>query len=112
MPAAALALRVPIGEGLAGWVAVNRHTIVNSHTDLDLGMLASELGLGACTATPVFALGNLAGVLSVYLPAGRKFTDSEVRAVGAFSQMIGLVMAQPQIAIVPDVISGLTAKAS
>jgi putative nucleotidyltransferase with HDIG domain len=112
MPASVLALRVPIGEGLAGWVAVNRHTIVNSHADLDLGALASELGLGACTATPVFALGNLAAVLSVYLPAGRRFSDNDVRAVGAFSQMIGLVMAQPQIAIVPDVITGLTKKAS
>ena len=28
---------VRFGEGLSGWVAANRHTIVNSHADLDLG---------------------------------------------------------------------------
>jgi putative nucleotidyltransferase with HDIG domain len=112
MPAAVLSLRVPIGEGLAGWVAVNRHTIVNSHADLDLGPLASDLGLGACTATPVFALGNLVGVFSVYLPAGRRFTDHEVRTVGALSQMIGMAMAQPQIALVTNIVSNRPAKVS
>jgi putative nucleotidyltransferase with HDIG domain len=91
--------RVPIGEGLVGWVAVNRHTIVNSPADLDLGEAARELGLGICTATPVFALGDLRGVVSVYLPTPRRFSDSEVRAVGALAQMIGMTMAQRQFAI-------------
>jgi putative nucleotidyltransferase with HDIG domain len=93
------ARRVPMGEGLAGWVAVNRHTIVNSHADLDLGDAARELSLGLCTATPVFALGDLRGVVSVYLPAPRRFSESEVRAVGALAQMMGMTMAQRQFAI-------------
>jgi putative nucleotidyltransferase with HDIG domain len=96
---AAASLRVPIGEGLAGWVAVNRHTIVNSHADLDLGDAARELGLGVCTAAPVFALGDLRGVVSVYLPAQRRFSDNGVRAVGALAQMMGMTMAQKQFAI-------------
>jgi hypothetical protein len=103
MSAAILALKVPIGEGLAGWVAVNRHTIVNSHANLDLGELADDLGLEACTAAPVFALGTLVGVLSVYMPAGRRFSDAEVRAVGALSQILGLTITQRQFAIEPGV---------
>ena len=90
---------MPIGEGLAGWVAVNRHTIVNSHADLDLGDAARELGLGVCTATPVFALGDLRGVVAVYLPTPRRFSESEARAVGALAQMMGMTMAQQQFAI-------------
>ena len=39
------ALRLRVGEGLAGWVAANRHTIVNSTPDLDIGDTAVELGL-------------------------------------------------------------------
>jgi putative nucleotidyltransferase with HDIG domain len=99
MPPPVMSLRVPVGEGLAGWVAVNRHTIVNSHADLDLGDVARELGLGACTATPVFVLGELRGVVAVYLPSPKRFSEGEARAVGALAQMIGMMMAQQQFAI-------------
>lgn len=87
-------LRITVGEGLAGWVAANRHTIINSHADLDLGLAAHDLGLRACTATPVFAFGDLAGVLSVYLPGERRFSDAEVRTVGAIAQEIGIALAR------------------
>ncbi len=105
MPPPVMSLRVPVGEGLAGWVAVNRHTIVNSHADLDLGDVARELGLGSCTATPVFVLGELRGVVAVYLPSPRRFSESEARAVGALAQMMGMTMAQQQFAIGTGVIA-------
>ncbi len=114
MPAPVMSLRVPVGEGLAGWVAVNRHTIVNSHADLDLGGdVARELGLGACTATPVFVLGELRGVVAVYLPFQRRFSEGEARAVGALAQLMGMAMAQQQFAIGTGVIgdSGVSADA-
>jgi GAF domain-containing protein len=112
LPASVMTLRVPVGEGLAGWVAVNRHTIVNSHADLDLGDVARELGLGFCTATPVFALGELRGVVSVYLPSQRRFSESEARAVGALAQMMGMTMAQQQFAIGTGVIADAGVRAS
>jgi len=99
LPPPVMSLRVPVGEGLAGWVAVNRHTIVNSHADLDLGDVARELGLGACTASPVFVLGDLRGVVAVYLPSPRRFSEGEARAVGALAQVMGMTMAQQQFAI-------------
>lgn len=111
MPPPVLAMRVPVGEGLAGWVAVNRHTIVNSHADLDLGDTARELGLGSCTASPVFVLGELRGVLAAYLPSPRRFSESEARAVGALAQMIGMTMAQQQFAIGTGVIADATPSA-
>jgi GAF domain-containing protein len=104
MPPPVMSLRVPVGEGLAGWVAVNRHTIVNSHADLDLGDVARELGLGACTATPVFVLGELRGVVAVYLPSPKRFSEGEARAVGALAQVMGMTMAQQQFAIGTGVI--------
>ncbi|MEP7305969.1 MAG: HD domain-containing phosphohydrolase [Acidobacteriota bacterium] len=92
-------LRLRVGEGLAGWVAANRHTIVNSTPDLDIGDAAVELGLLACTAVPVFALGNLVAVLSVYLPSPRGFSEADVRAVGALAQEIGLHFARFELEI-------------
>ena len=77
-----------IGEGLSGWVAATRHTIVNSHADLDLGDAAHRLGLTSCTSTPVFALGNLAAVFAVY--AHRPLSAVEARAIGRLGQEIGM----------------------
>jgi putative nucleotidyltransferase with HDIG domain len=88
------ALKVRVGEGLAGWVAANRHTIVNSEAGLDLGDAADRLALQSCTATPVFALGTLVGVLSVYSPAARGFTADEVRVIAAVAQEIGSEIAR------------------
>jgi putative nucleotidyltransferase with HDIG domain len=84
-------LRLRIGEGLAGWVAANRRTIVNSDPGLDLGDRVLDLGLRACMATPVFALGDLVGVLAVYLPRG--FSEPDVRWIGRLAQDIGLDLA-------------------
>ena len=87
-------VRLQVGEGLSGWVAANRHTMVNSDPDLDLGDAGMRLGLRACTSTPVFAFGNLVGVLSVYLPESRGFSDSHVRVIGALAQELGLEFAR------------------
>jgi putative nucleotidyltransferase with HDIG domain len=83
---------VPLADGLVGWVAAHRHTIVNSHADLDLGDAAEPLNLAVCTAVPVFAFGTLAGVLTFYLGAGLQFTTDDVRRLGILGQRIGLTL--------------------
>ncbi len=83
-------LRVRLGEGLVGWVAAYRHTIVNSDPGLDLGDDAGRLGLGVCTAMPVFALGDLVGVLAVYLRRPSRFSEADVRRIGVLAQEIGI----------------------
>jgi len=85
---------LPVGRGLSGWVAANRSTIRNSDPALDFRELASKLGLGACTSTPVFALGELVGVLSVYLTKKNGFSDQDVRLVCSLGQEIGLKIAR------------------
>ena len=85
-----LSLRLPIGAGVSGWVAANRHTIVNSPADLDLGELAARVGLRACVSTVAFALSQLACILTVYSPAAEGLSSRDVRLVGALAQEIGL----------------------
>lgn len=85
---------LPIGRGLSGWVAANRSTIRNSDPTLDFRELSGILGLGACTSTPVFALGELVGVLSVYVKKKNGFSDRDVRLVCSLAQEIGLKIAR------------------
>jgi putative nucleotidyltransferase with HDIG domain len=99
---AVASLRLRVGEGLAGWVAANRHTIANSDPDLDLGDAAHQLGFRACTATPVFALGTLVGVLAVYLRQPRGFSKADVRWIGRLAQEIGLDLAGCDDDVVPS----------
>jgi len=86
----------PIGAGLSGWVAAHRHTIVNSSADLDLGEAALARGFRACVSTPVFVLGDLAGVLTVYRKGEGAFTRDEVRLIGALAQRVGMNLAQAE----------------
>jgi putative nucleotidyltransferase with HDIG domain len=87
--AAAARIRLQMGDGIVGWVAVHRHSVVNSDPDLDLGDAAVTLGLRSCTVTPVMAFGELVGVLAVYLPQRRGFSDADVRVVGELAQELG-----------------------
>jgi hypothetical protein len=88
---------VRLGEGLVGWVAAHRHTIVNSHADLDLGDAANCIDLGACTAVPVFAFGTLVGVLTFYLPKPARFTPEQVPQLGVIAQQTGMALIAPSV---------------
>jgi putative nucleotidyltransferase with HDIG domain len=90
-------LRLRVGEGLSGWVAANRHTIVNSPPDLDLGDAALHIGLRSAVSTIVYALGNLVGVLTVYSSRPNGFSNDDVRLIGALAQELGLEIARTQI---------------
>src|SRR5262249_37762616 len=83
-----------MGEGVSGWVAAHRYRIVNSDPALDLGDAAPVLDLRSCMSVPVFAFGELVGVLTVYLPKPRGFSERELRVVGSLAQEIGLDVAR------------------
>ena len=82
--------QVRVGSGLAGWVAANRHTIINSPPDLDLVAGVAEAGIRKCVCTPVFACGTIAGVLTAYTSRAEGFSERDVRLAGAIAQEIGL----------------------
>ncbi len=93
--AAVASLQLPVGHGLSGWVVANRSTIRNADPALDFGELAGRLGLRSCTSTPVFVEGDLAGALTVYLPAPNGFSEEQARFVGTLAQQVGLMLARP-----------------
>ena len=91
-------LTLLMGEGLSGWVAANRHTMVNSEADLDLNDYAFDLGLRSATSTPVFAFGTVVAVLTAYLPQRAAFSHRQVRLLGLLAQDIGHGLAHEQVA--------------
>jgi putative methionine-R-sulfoxide reductase with GAF domain len=70
-------LRIPLGQRLSGWVAVNRRTIVNSDAMLDLGEVARAIGLRVCLSTPLIMEHETIGVVSLYSSRLEGFTDTD-----------------------------------
>ena len=90
---AVASLHIPVGAGVSGWVAANRSTIRSAGPALDVGTLADVFGLRVSTSTPVFARGELFGVLTAYGADATRFSDHAVAAVGNLAQEVGLMIA-------------------
>jgi signal transduction histidine kinase/CheY-like chemotaxis protein len=84
--AVAAAADLRVGDGLSGWVAANCSTIANSDPSLDFGDRARELELRSCLSIPVFGVGSVAGVLSVYDARAEAFSGNDVRVLESFAQ--------------------------
>jgi putative nucleotidyltransferase with HDIG domain len=84
-------LRLRAGEGLSGWVAVNRTTILNSNGALDLGERRRQLSrpLDSALATPLCARDQVVGVLSLYAASRDNFTADHQQMVEFAARQIG-----------------------
>jgi putative nucleotidyltransferase with HDIG domain len=89
-------LEIPLGSGVSGWVAAHRTTITSADPALDLGKVAAALRLRACTSTPVFAGGELFGVLTMYDSKSQRVPEAVSSAVGVLGQEIGLMIARAE----------------
>ena len=90
LEAFAASVQFSSGEALSGWVAANRHAILNSDPRLDLGELADTFGFSHCASTPIFALGTLVGVLTVYASRAERFSDEDGRCLGSIAQEVAM----------------------
>jgi putative nucleotidyltransferase with HDIG domain len=89
-------IRIPLGQRLSGWVAANRHTIVNSDPVLDLGDVARSpsLSLRSCISTPILLDDSLVGVLSLYSSESSRFADEHRRVIEAVARQIAQVLSR------------------
>jgi diguanylate cyclase (GGDEF)-like protein/putative nucleotidyltransferase with HDIG domain len=83
-------LRIPIGQRLSGWVAANRHTIVNSDAALDLGDLAraTSTPLRSCMSAALVSSEQLVGVISFYSSELSAFNDDHRRIAESVAKQI------------------------
>src|SRR5256885_2366190 len=88
-------LRIPIGQGLSGWVAHNRQPIINGNPSVEPGYLndpSKFSTLRSALAVPLEGVAGVIGVLALYLAERDAFTSDHLRILLAISSKMGLAI--------------------
>jgi diguanylate cyclase (GGDEF)-like protein/putative nucleotidyltransferase with HDIG domain len=86
-------LRIPMGEGLCGWVAENRKPIINGNPQVEPGYVSDpekSTNLKSAIAVPLQGLTGLVGVLAMYHTERDAFTADHLRVLLAISSKVAL----------------------
>ncbi len=89
--AAIQGLTIPVGQRLSGWVAAQRHAILNSDPALDL--YDRKVSFGSALSLPLLLGTKLVGVLSVYVEPRNAFTEHQQRVVQTFVPYLTQIVA-------------------
>src|SRR5271166_2546703 len=88
-------LRIPLGEGLSGWVAQNRKPIVNGNPSVEPGYLndpSLSSTLRSALALPLEGVDGVIGVLALYRAERDAFTSDHLRILLAVSGKMALAI--------------------
>ncbi|MFL6389295.1 MAG: HD domain-containing phosphohydrolase [Terriglobales bacterium] len=87
------ALRIPLGEGLSGWVAQNRKPMLNGNPALEHGYLHDSTRfspLHSAISIPLEGLQGVVGVLTLYHSDADAYTSDHLRILLAISSKVAL----------------------
>jgi putative nucleotidyltransferase with HDIG domain len=85
-------LRIPLGEGLSGWVAENHKAILNGNPSVEPGYLNDPTKystLRSALAVPIEAEGKVVSVLALYRAGQDAFTRDDFRLLEAVVAGLG-----------------------
>jgi diguanylate cyclase (GGDEF)-like protein len=88
-------LKIPVGEGLSGWVAHNSKPIVNGNPSVEPGYLNDPTkfsSLRSALAVPLRGESEVVGVLALYRTAQDAFTQDHLRIVLNASSKLGFTI--------------------
>ena len=88
-------LRIPIGQGLSGWVAQNRKPIINGNPSVEPGYLNDPTkfsSLRSALAVPLEGVAGVIGVLALYGAERDAFTSDHLRILLAVSGKMALAI--------------------
>src|SRR6202158_4435876 len=88
-------LRIPIGQGLSGWVAHNRKPIINGNPSVEPGYLndpSKFSTLRSALAVPLEGIAGVIGVLALYRGERDAFTSDHLRILLAISSKMALAI--------------------
>ena len=109
-------LRIPIGQGLSGWVAQNLKPILNGNPSVEPGYLNDESKystLNSALAVPLEGLQGVVGVVALYHAEKDFFTTDHLRILLAVSSKMALAIEnamkyeQAESSAVTDYLTGL-----
>jgi diguanylate cyclase (GGDEF)-like protein/putative nucleotidyltransferase with HDIG domain len=85
---------IAVGEGLAGWVAQNRRTLVNAdpRVDLEAAGLPSETSLKSAIVCPLYSGPALIGCLALYHTEPNRYTEDHRRLIERVCEQAGPVL--------------------
>lgn len=85
-------LRIPLGEGLSGWVAENHKAILNGNPSVEPGYLNDPTKystLRSALAMPIEGANGIVAVLALYRAAQDAFTPEDLRVLEAIASGLG-----------------------
>jgi diguanylate cyclase (GGDEF)-like protein len=88
-------LRIPMGHGLAGWVAETGKSIVNGNPSVEPGYLndpSKFSTLRSALAVPLEGINGIVGVLSLYHCEGDAYCKDHLRILQAISSKLSLAV--------------------
>jgi diguanylate cyclase (GGDEF)-like protein/putative nucleotidyltransferase with HDIG domain len=109
-------LRIPIGQGLSGWVAQNLKPILNGNPSVEPGYLndpSKYSTLSAALAVPLEGLQGVVGVVALYHADKDFFTSDHLRILLAVSSKMALAIEnalkyeQAENSAITDYLTGL-----
>lgn len=109
-------LRIPMGQGLSGWVAQNLKPILNGNPSVEPGYLNDDSKystLNSALAVPLEGLGGVVGVVALYHAEKDFFTSDHLRILLAVSSKMALAIEnamkyqQAENSAVTDYLTGL-----
>src|SRR6201993_5389307 len=109
-------LRIPLGQGLSGWVAQNRKPIINGNPSVEPGYLNDPTKfstLRSALAVPLEGVAGTIGVLALYRAERDAFTSDHLRILLAVSGKMALAIenalkyAQAENSATTDYLTGL-----
>src|SRR5579871_4168711 len=109
-------LRIPLGQGLSGWVGQNRKPIINGNPSVEPGYLndpSKFSTLRSALAVPLEGVGGIIGVLALYRSEKDSFTSDHLRILLAVSGKMALAIEnalkyqQAENSAITDYLTGL-----
>jgi putative nucleotidyltransferase with HDIG domain len=94
-------LRIPLGQGLSGWVAENHKPILNGNPSVEPGYVSNprqSSTFRSALAVPIEGRAGVTAVLALYRIAQDAFTKDDLEVVEALSFRLGAVIEE---AIIP-----------
>jgi diguanylate cyclase (GGDEF)-like protein/putative nucleotidyltransferase with HDIG domain len=88
-------LAIPLGEGLAGWVAENRQPMVNGNPSVEVGYLrdGSKFSLlRSALSVPLDGLSGVVGVLTLYRKDVEAFSNDDLRIVLTVASKVAMTI--------------------
>jgi len=88
-------LRIPVGQGLSGWVAQNKKPIINGNPSVEPGYLNDPTKfstLRSALAVPLEGVAGVIGVLALYREKRDAFTSDHLRILLAISSKMALAI--------------------